>query len=694
MTKPPVAERRESIRTSHGIDRSDPYAWLKDPNWREVMQDPSALNADIRSYLEAENEFTEASLRPTKDLQEQLFAEMRGRIKEDDSSVPTPDGPWEYYRRFAAGGQYPIFCRRPRGESGGEQVLFDGDAEAEGKGFFKVLTLEPSPDHRLLAYSVDEQGSEYYTIRIRDLATGTDLPDEIDDSNGSVQWSADSTSIFYLRLNDNHRPVWVYHHRIGRDGDTLIYEEEDQGFYVGLGRTESGRYIEIGTGDHETSEVRLVDATRPEQPPSLVAGRRPGTQYSLAEQHDTLYITTNADDCEDFKIVTARVSGPGPEHWAELIPHQPGVLILGAVAFEQHLVRLETVEGLPRLVVRDLESGAEHALSMDDAAFDLSLAHLREYTTSLRFNYSSPATPLQVFDYDLTTGERTLRKEQEVPSGHDPDDYSTERVFATAHDGERIPVTLLYRNGTPLDGSAPCLLYGYGSYGYSMPAAFNTNRLSLVDRGMIWAIAHVRGGKEGGYRWYTTGKRDKKRNSFLDFISAAEMLIENRYTARGRIVAFGGSAGGLLVGAVLNMAPPDLFAGAIAEVPFVDVLNTMEDVDLPLTPMEWPEWGNPIDDRDAYDYIESYSPYDNIEPREYPPILATAGLTDPRVTYWEPAKWVARLRFEKTDHNLLLLRTRMGAGHAGASGRFDTLEELAEDYAFALLVTGLADDEN
>ena len=687
--QPPVADRRPHSTTSHGITREDPYSWLKDANWQQVMRDPSVLDGDIRSYLEAENEYTEGMLAETAGLQHRLFEEMKGRIKEDDSSVPMPDGPWEYYRRFAVGGQYPIFCRTPRG-SADEEVLFNGDTEAAGKDFYRIHTMEPSPDHRLLAYSVDQQGSEFYEIRVRDLASGRDLDDVIVDANGSIEWTNDSASLVYLKLDESNRPVRAHLHILGTDpgGDALLNEESNPGFYMGIGKTESGRYIEITSSDHETSEIRLLDAARPSDPLVLIAERDPGVLYSIAEQGDQLYITTNAGGAEDFMIMTTGVSAPEREHWSMLVPHRPGILILGSVAFHDHLVRLETEKGLPRLVVRVFSSGAERSIDMDEEAYHLGFSPLREYESILRFTYSSPTTPLRIYDHSLASGEQLLRKEQEVPSGHDPEDYVTERVFATSHDGEQIPVTLLYRKGVDLDGRAPCLLYGYGSYGYSMPASFSTNRLSLVDRGFVYAIAHVRGGKEGGYRWYSEGKREQKQNTFLDFVAAAEELIESRYTSKGNIVIFGGSAGGLLVGVAVNMVPADLLAGAIAEVPFVDVLNTMHDTDLPLTPMEWPEWGNPIEDAAAYDYIGSYSPYDNVEAKEYPPLLVTAGLTDPRVTYWEPAKWVARLREMKTDDNLLLLRTRMGAGHAGASGRFDALKELAEDYAFALLVTG------
>ena len=723
--QPPVA-RTEIVRvTHHGHTSEDPYAWLKDPNWQEVMRDPDLLDAGIRAHLEAENAYTDRVLAPTDALQQELFLEMRGRIKEDDASVPAPDGPWQYFERFRQDGQYPIFCRRPRtAPDTEEQILFDGDAEGEGKPFFRLAAVQHSPDHRRLAYGVDEQGSEFYTIRVRDLDSGTDLPDAVPDASGDLEWAADGQSFFYTKLDENHRPKWVYLHRL-RSGsgsglstsdpnnpqrelstsdqnesapseDLLIYEEHDPGFFIGLNRSEGNGIIFLSSHDHETSEVRLLDTAFPERDAVLVAPRQGGTLYELSEHGGRLYVLTNQDGAEDFKVLETTVDAPYPDAWREIVPHRPGVLILGLAAFEHHLIRLETEEGLPRIVVRDLAAQEESTIDVDEDAFSLGVVPLYEYGDTLRYTYSSPTTPLRVYDYNLSTAARILRKEQQIPSGHDPDDYVVRRIHAPSHDGERVPITVLHHRDTPLDGSAPCLLYGYGSYGLSMPAGFETNRLSLVDRGFVYAVAHVRGGKEGGYRWYRTGKREHKKNTFLDFIAAADELASRTdsgqaYTSAGRIVIFGGSAGGMLVGATLNLAPNGLIGGAIAEVPFVDVLNTMLDADLPLTPPEWPEWGNPISDPDAYDYIRSYSPYDNLAPRDYPPLLVTAGLTDPRVTYWEPAKWVARLRTIKTDANHLLLRTRMGAGHAGASGRFDHLKELAEVYAFACLVASPPD---
>jgi oligopeptidase B len=484
----------------------------------------------------------------------------------------------------------------------------------------------------------------------------------------------------------------VFRHEIGTDPatDVLVYEEPDPGFFVGVGKTQSGAWIAISSHDHQTSEIRLIDAHHPAGAPHLVATRETGHEYDLDHQGERFLIRTNCDGAEDFKIVEAPVADPGRASWRDVVGHRPGRLILSHAAFAGHMARLERENGLPRIVVTATATGEEHAIAFDEEAYSLGLSAGYEYdTTAIRFTYSSMTTPNQVYDYDMATRERTLRKTQEVPSGHDPERYVTRRVLAPAADGETIPVSLLYRKDTPLDGSAPLLLYGYGAYGITIPASFSTTCLSLVDRGFVYAIAHVRGGKDKGYRWYKAGRREHKANTFTDFIAAGEHLAAEKFTARGRIVAHGGSAGGMLMGAVANLAP-DLFAGVIAEVPFVDVLTTMLDDTLPLTPPEWTEWGNPIEDAEAYRAIAAYSPCDNVRAQAYPNILALAGLTDPRVTYWEPAKWVARLRAVKTDDNLVLFRTNMDAGHGGASGRFERLKEVALAYAFALKVCGRA----
>jgi oligopeptidase B len=689
---PPAAKRRPSFSVHHGVELGDEYAWLRADNWQEVMRDPAVLQADIRQYLEAENAYTEASLADTVELQEALYAEMKARIKEDDSTVPAPDGPMAYYASYVIGGQYPLLCRRPR-DGGPEQVLLDGNKEAEGLAYWQLGAAAHSPDHKLLAYAVDDKGSELATIRIRDLATGQDLPDAIPDTRSAIVWARDSRTLFYVRLDANHRPLFVYRHKVGTpvEEDVLVYEEKDIGFYVGVTQTQSGRFVAIDAHDHQTSEVYLIDADRPDSAPRLVAAREHGHEYSVEHQGERLIITTNSGGAEDFRICETPVAAPEMANWREILPHKPGRLILETIAFRDHLARLEREDGLPRIVIRRFADGAEHAIGFDEEAYSLGMSGGYEFdTTGLRFTYSSMTTPAQVFDYDMETRTRTLRKTQEVPSGHNAGDYVTRRLFAPTADGETVPISLLYRTGTPLDGSAPLFLYGYGSYGIAIPAGFSTNRLSLVDRGFVFAIAHIRGGKEKGYRWYTEGKHRKKLNTFTDFIAAGEFLAKEGYTRRGRIVANGGSAGGMLMGVVANMAP-DLFLGIIADVPFVDVLNTMLDETLPLTPPEWPEWGNPIVSKDDFDIIRCYSPYDNVGAKAYPHIFAYAGLTDPRVTYWEPAKWIARLRVRNTSDNLILLKTNMEAGHGGAPGRFEALKEQALDYAFALKIADMAD---
>ncbi|MBG6202962.1 MAG: S9 family peptidase [Roseibium album] len=688
---PPRAQARPQTHQTHGISRQDDYGWLRADNWQEVMRDPSVLDPDIRAYLEAENAYQDAIMEPTRELQEKLFAEMRGRIKEDDSSVPAPDGKFAYGMKFETGGQQPIFFRTPR-DGGEETILLHGDKEADGKAYFRIGGASQSPDHKLLAWAYDDKGSEYYSLQIRDVASGKDLDYSIADTGGGGVFSTDGRFVFYVRLDDNHRPSKLFRHEIGTDpaGDVLVHEEEDAGFFMGVGKTQSGDTILIDIHDHETSEVWMIPADQPELPPVLIAPRDTGVEYSVEDHGDTLYILTNLGDAEDFKIVTAPKATPGREFWSDLVQHKPGCLILSHCVYKTFMTRLEREDGLPRIVIRRLADNIEHSVEFDEEAYSLGLGGGYEFdTTVIRFSYSSMTTPSQTFDYDVQTRERLLRKEQEVPSGHDASDYVTRRLMAPAADGETVPVSILYHKDTKLDGSAPLLLYGYGSYGITIPASFNTNSLSLVDRGFVYAIAHIRGGKDKGFRWYKDGRRETKKNTFTDFIAAADHLVAENFTAHDRIVAQGGSAGGMLMGAVSNMAP-DKFGGIIAEVPFVDVLETMLDDTLPLTPPEWPEWGNPITDKTAYEYIASYSPYDNVGAKDYPAILAVAGLTDPRVTYWEPAKWVAKLRAVKSGDSLLMLKTNMEAGHGGASGRFDRLKEVALVQAFALMVTGKA----
>jgi oligopeptidase B len=686
----PAAPRRPHSFTRHGISVTDDYAWLKDPNWQEVLHDPAVLDPDVRTYLDAENAYAESLLGHTAPLQKKLVAEMRGRIKEDDSSVPSPDGAYAYFRKFREGGQHELFGRKPR-DGGAEAIVLDGDQLAKDHAYFKFGGSRHSWDHRLQAWSADTKGSEYFAIRVRDWESGRDHDDLVEETDGGVVWSADSTSFFYVKLDDNHRPMQVWRHRLGtaQKDDVLIYEETDPGWFTHLHESTSGRFCVIAGGDHETSEQRLIDLKDPDAPPRLIAARETGVQYSIADRGDELFILTNADGAIDFKIVTAPLASPARVNWRDLIAYRAGVYVLDHDLYAGHLVRLERANALPSIIIRDLANGEEHAIAFDEAAYSLDSMGSYEFdTTNLRFAYSSMTTPSEVYDYDMAKRTRILRKRQEIPSGHNPADYVTTRIMATSDDGAEVPISLLHRRDFQRDGHAPLLLYGYGCYGAAMPASFNTNRLSLVDRGFVYAIAHIRGGTDKGWGWYLDGKREKKTNSFDDFAASARALVDAKYTSAKRIVAHGGSAGGMLMGAVANRAG-ELFGGIVAEVPFVDVLNTMLDDTLPLTPPEWPEWGNPLLSEKDFRTILSYSPYDNVAAKDYPAILAMAGLTDPRVTYWEPAKWIARLRATMTGGGPVVLRTNMGAGHGGASGRFNRLDEIAIVYAFALWAAGM-----
>ncbi|MDM7978882.1 MAG: S9 family peptidase [Rhizobium sp.] len=690
----PAAAKKPVSDTRHGIVRTDDYAWLRADNWQAMFKDTSILDPDIRSYLEAENAYMDAAMADTKALQGQLFAEMKGRIKEDDSSIPMKDGPFAYGSAFVTGGEQPRYFRIPRDgnpkDEALRELLLDGDKEATGKDYFRLSGIDHTTDHTFGIWGYDDKGSEYYTLRIRDLASKQDLDDVLENTAGGGVWAPDGKSFFYTLQDENHRPSKVFHHIVGepQSSDRLVYEETDPGFFMGVGGSLLDDFIFIDIHDHETSEYRLLSTKDLTAEPQLVAEREEGVEYSMTEGGDVFYILTNADGAKDFKIVEAPVSAPGKANWKDLVPHEPGRLILNHMAFARHLVWLERREGLPVIMIRDRKSGEEHSIAFAEEAYSLGLQGAAEYETDIiRFSYSSMTTPSQLFDYNMATRERTLLKTQEVPSGHMPEDYVTRRVFAEAHDGEKVPVTLLYRKDTKLDGSAPCLLYGYGAYGITIPAGFNTNCLSLADRGFVYAIAHIRGGKDKGFSWYEDGKMEKKVNTFKDFISAADHLVRQGFTAYDRIIAEGGSAGGMLMGAVANMAP-EKFAGIIAAVPFVDVLNTMLDDTLPLTPPEWPEWGNPIESEEEYRWIAAYSPYDNVDKKPYPPIIALSGLTDPRVTYWEPTKWIARLRDTAPDAGPFLLKTNMAAGHGGKSGRFQRLEEIAFEYAYAIKVAG------
>ncbi|MEM7696167.1 MAG: S9 family peptidase [Pseudomonadota bacterium] len=693
---PPTAARRPSQSTHHGVTIEDPYAWLRADNWQAVTRDPSVLAPDIAAALTAENDYADAVMAPLKELRAALVAEMRGRISENDWSVPVPDGHFAYGMGFEEGAEHPRLVRYARAEGEAAdaenppkdgEVLLDANIEAMGTGYFRLGGADHSADHALLAWTADRSGGERYTLAVRDLQTMRDTT-LMEDVTPGATFAADAKTVVAVEVDDNLRPVRVIAQAVGGPRRTL-YDEPDPGFFVGVGKTQSGAHILIHSHDHETSEVRLLSAHDPASAPILVAERRTGEEYDVEHNGDALFIRTNRE-AEDFRIVRAPVDAPGRENWEDIVPHRPGVLIVAMAVFAEHLVWLERENALPRIVIRRLLDGDEHTIAFDEEAYSLGLSVGEEFQTStLRFTYSSMTRPTEVWDYDMATRERRLRKRQTIPSGHDPSAYVTRRLMAPTADGETVPISLFHHVDTPTDGSAPLLLYGYGSYGITIPASFSANALSLADRGFIYAIAHVRGGMDKGFAWYANGRREHKTNTFDDFVAVADHLIAQNFTRKGAIAAQGGSAGGMLMGAVANRAP-DRFGAIVAEVPFVDVLQTMLDETLPLTPPEWPEWGDPIRDEAAFHRIRSYSPIDNVRPQAYPPILALAGVSDPRVTYWEPAKWVATLRHTATNDPLVVSKTNMEAGHGGASGRFKRLEEVALVQAFVLAAMGKA----
>jgi oligopeptidase B len=676
---PPVARVERRVHTLHGETRIDDYFWLRDRSDPEVI-----------TYLEAENRYTGAVMQHTEALQERLYQEMRGRIKETDLSVPERVDDYFYYKRTEAGGQYPIFCRRHGSLDAPEEVLLDQNPLAADHAYFKIGVSEVSPDHRLLAYSVDTSGAEDFTLYIKDLTTGRLLAESIGNTSLGVTWANDSRTLFYTLLDHARRPGRLYRHTVGASPttDVLVYFEPDQSFFLDINRSRSRRYLLLDITSHSTSEVRFLDADEPEGVFRVVQPRESGVEYSV-EHHDQRFFITTNDSAPNFRLVQAPVASPSKANWSPVLPYRPDIKLDETDAFRSHLVVYERQAGLRQIRLINLASGEEHLVPFPEPVYTLRAHENPEFETPLlRFTYTSLVTPSSVVEYDM--GERTwmVRKQTEVRGGYDPSLYRSERVFATAPDDERVAISLVYRAPLHLNGERPLLLNGYGAYGLSYDPSFSSKTLSLLDRGFVVAIAHVRGGEEMGRPWYEGGKLRNKRSTFTDFIASAEHLVAAGYTSSDRLVINGGSAGGLLMGAVTNLRP-DLFRVVLADVPFVDVVNTMLDASLPLTVIEYDEWGNP-NDRAAYEYIRSYSPYDNIEAKDYPHMLVTAGLNDPRVAYWEPAKWTARLRASKTNGNRLLLRTNMGAGHGGASGRYDLLREIAFKYAFVLDVLGLA----
>jgi oligopeptidase B len=679
---PPTALKRSSSTTHHGITITDDYAWLRDPNY------PDVTDVAILAHLKAENAYYEAQMAPHQPLIETLFQEMKGRIKEDDASVPARDGDWLYWRAFELGGQYRKWWRKPVA-GGPDELLLDEPALAADKEYFRLGAFSISDDGRYLAYSIDDDGSERFTAHIRDLSTGADLPDVIEDTMGALVWSADGRYLLYGRVNDQWRIDTINCHEIGTiaDQDTTLYHETDPGFQCGVGMTHSRAFILIATGDNTTSEVRLVPAGDPLGAQILVRARHAGLEYDVEEHDGTLFIHTN-DTHTNFRLVTAPLSAP--DVWSERIAPSVDFYMTGVTTFKNLFVVEGRQRGLDQIWLHDYAGGPPKLIDFPEASYSAGLDENPEYDVkTLRLSYESMVTPDTIVAYDIDTNEHKILKKQDIPSGYDASAYVTDRLEIAARDGTSVPVSIVYRNDFVKDGSRPLYLYGYGAYGIAIDPGFSTTRLSLLDRGFAYAIAHIRGGDDLGQQWQHDGKLEKRWNAFHDFIDIAEGLIARGYTSQGKVVAAGGSAGGELMGVAVNEAP-ELFGAVAAHVPFVDVLNTMLDAELPLTPGEWPEWGNPIADEAAFKLIQSYSPYDNVKQQNYPPILVTAGLNDPRVTYWEPAKWVAKLREFKTDNNLLLLKTNMGAGHGGKSGRFESLREDAEEFAFFLWQLGVA----
>ena len=670
LASPPVAKLEPKILEAHGDVRVDPYFWLRDRD-----------NPETIAYLEAENRYTEAVMAPAKPLQEQLFAEIVARIRETDTSAPVRRGPWHYFSRTEKGRQYRIHCRRSV-EAAAEEILIDENELAEGFEYFRLGVFEPSPDHSLLAWSTDTEGDESYILVVKDLRTGELLPDRVLGTYYEVEWASDNRTLFYTVLDEAKRPWRVYRHVLGEPEDTMVFEETDERFHLGVTRTLSRSHLIVHSSSSVTSEEWVLESDNPQGTFRCVQPREHEVEYELAERHGEFWIRTNYK-AKNFRVMRAPVAAPGRENWQEVIAHRESVKVEHVEAFRDHLLVVEREEGLTKLRIRALRDDADHYIDFPEPAYEVAPTGNHEFSTPvLRFRYSSLVTPPSFYDYDMDSRERTLVKREDVLGGYDPENYRSERIFATASDGTRIPIALVYRRGLKRDGSAPAVLYGYGSYGINNDATFSAARVSLLDRGFVWAIANIRGGAEMGEAWHDAGKLLNKHNTFTDFIAAAEHLIAEKYTSADRLAAMGRSAGGLLMGAVANMRP-DLFRVIVAGVPFVDVVTTILDPSLPLTVIEYEEWGNP-NEKPFYDYMKSYSPYDNVRPQDYPHILVTAGLNDPRVAYWEPAKWVARLRATKTDTNTLLLKTEMGAGHFGKSGRYDKIRDTDFDFAFIL----------
>jgi oligopeptidase B len=698
-----VAPRRPTVLEAHGDRRVDEWFWLRD------REDP-----EVQALLRAENAYTERETAPLADLRESLFTEMKARIVETDLSVPVRKGPWWYYVRTVEGADYVIHCRLPAAGPGrdsatppsvseehpvDEQVLLDENVLAATQGYLDVANLAVSPGHARLAYAADTTGDEHFTLRVRDLESGDDLADTIEGTSYGVAWANDDTSLFYTRPDAANRPYQLWRHRVGTspDADVLVVEEPDERFHLGVGRTKDGEYVVVEMQSRITSEVHVIPAGRPEEAPKVVEPRRQGVEYGV-EHHGGAFLMLTNDEAENFRVVATPADDPSRRNWSELIPHRADVRLEGLDVFADHVVSYERRQGMPRIRVIGL---ARESRDWDQPLSEGYLVPCPETPSaswggpnpefasrSLRYEYSSLVTPRSVYDLDLDTGDAVLRKRQPVLGDYDPDHYVTERHWAVAPDGTEVPMSIVVRRDVARDGTAPCLLYGYGSYEISIDPVFSSLRLSLLDRGFVFAIAHVRGGGELGRHWYEDGKLLAKPNTFTDFVACAHKLVEDLWTTPQRLVVRGGSAGGLLVGAVANLAP-ELFRAVVAEVPFVDCLSTMLDDTLPLTVIEWEEWGNPVEDPEVYSVMKSYTPYENVRATPYPDMLVTAGLEDPRVGYWEPAKWVQKLR-AADPKGRILFKVELDSGHAGPSGRYEAWRDEAFVVAFVLDAVGIA----
>ncbi len=673
MLKPPVAQVKPHEMTLFGDTRVDNYYWLRERG-----------SAAVLDYLKAENAYTAEVMQHTKGLQQELYEEMKGRIKETDLSVPVKMDQYYYYTRTEEGRQYDIHCRKLDSLEAPEEVLLDENVLAEGKDYFNIGEFEISPDHKTLAYSVDLSGGEHYTIFFKDLETGTLYPEQIPDTYYSLEWANDNQTIFYTTIDEAMRPFKLFRHTIGTNPseDVLVYHETDDSYFLRIAKSKSQAYLFLELGSQVTTEIHFLAAAAPQDSFRVIHPRQYRMEYSVVHHDQRFFILTN-DDALNFKLMVTAVTAPEKASWTEVIGHQDKVILDQIDIFKDFLIVVERDFGLRKILIHNLSINDQYFIEFPEATYKISLDENPDFNSNLlRFIYSSFITPNSVYDYDMVTRERELKKQDEILGGYDPAEYETARIFATSEDGQEIPISIVYRTGMIRNGENPVYLYGYGSYGSNTDPKFRSYRFSLIDRGFVYAIAHIRGSSYLGRGWYEDGKLLNKRNTFTDFIACAEYLVEKKYTKPEKLTAVGGSAGGLLVGAVVNMRP-ELFDVVIADVPFVDAVTTMLDESIPLTVIEFDEWGNPSEE-DFYWYLKNYSPYDNVEAKVYPNLLVTAGLNDPRVQYWEPAKWAAKLRATKTDYNRLLLKTNMGAGHHGASGRFDYLKEIAFEYAFIL----------